>query len=148
MVSTFENSLIPSASDILLARESSRLLGGLKLNKSGSVGLQIEGKQVKLPAALARVLMGALDRLAEGKGLAVVPLDDEISTQEAADLLNVSRPFVIKLLDGGEIPSRKVGRHRRVLVADVLAYKEKNDAGRRKALAELVAQAQELKMGY
>ena len=72
----------------------------------------------------------------------------ELTTQEAADLLNVSHSFLIKLLEAGEMPYYKVGRHSRVRFKDLITYKEDIDAKREKVLDELVAQAQELGMGY
>jgi excisionase family DNA binding protein len=72
----------------------------------------------------------------------------ELTTGEAANLLFVSRPFLMKLLEGGKIPYCKVGNRRKIKLKDVLAYKKASDAQRRKALRELVREAQELNMGY
>ncbi len=72
----------------------------------------------------------------------------ELTTQEAADILQLSRPYLIELLESGEIPYRKVGSRRRVLTQDVISYKNRIDAVRMETLAQLSAQAQELNMGY
>jgi excisionase family DNA binding protein len=99
---------------------------------------------VPIPAALRRVLVAAARQLAKGNGVSVLPVMAEVSTQKAADLLNVSRPFVVGLLDQGEIPFHKVGTHRRVRLKDLLTYKGKRDASRRAIIDRLAAEAQEL----
>ena len=101
-----------------------------------------------LPVTAVRLLKDILDKMALGQGVTVVSLPDELSSQQAADLLNLTRPYLIGLLDEGKIPSRLEGNHRRIRLGDLLAYKRQDDAKRLEALGELVAQAQELGMGY
>lgn len=86
--------------------------------------------------------------MAEGKSLTLIPSDAELSTQQAADLLNVSRPHLVKLLEAGQIPFKKVGAHRRIELKDVLAYEEQQRAPRKDQLDFLSQQAQELNLGY
>ena len=102
------------------------------------------GETVGLPAAAVRVLMRVLEEMAQGNAITIIPVHAELTTQEAADLLDISRPSLIQLLDEGKIDFRKVGTHRRVRFQSLLAYKRKADADRRAALAELAAYDQEL----
>ncbi|HEY3318461.1 MAG TPA: helix-turn-helix domain-containing protein [Coriobacteriia bacterium] len=82
--------------------------------------------------------------IAEGKNAAAVPVEDGLTTQDVADLLCVSRPHVVKLLEAGEIPFYRVGSHRRIEVADLLEYKRRRDAARRQTLAQLTRESQDL----
>ncbi|NJM53154.1 MAG: excisionase family DNA-binding protein [Blastocatellia bacterium] len=86
--------------------------------------------------------------IAKGKTVVVTPEPTEFSTQQAADFLKVSRPFLVKLLENNEIPFRKVGKHRRVRFEDLISYKQRIDAKRLKVLEKLAEQAQELDLGY
>ncbi len=86
--------------------------------------------------------------MAEGKSIALLPSDAAISTQQAAELLNVSRPHLVKLLESGKIPFRKAGSHRRIVVADLLAYQENLQRIRKQQLDFMAKQAQDLNLGY
>ena len=101
-----------------------------------------------LPGYAINMLLDILTEMSKGNAITVMPIHAELSTQETAELLNVSRPHLVDLLEQGKIPYRKVGTHRRVLAKDVFDYKQRIDTERLKALDELAAQAQELGMGY
>ena len=137
----------PSREDAALARQSSRQL--VPFAKSDlRVRLQETGEEVMIPASAVGLLVDLLSEMAEGHAIALIPIDAELTTQQAAELLRVSRPFLVGQLEAGEIPFRKVGTHRRVLLTDLLAYKRAIDQKRLGTLDELSAQAQELDMGY
>ena len=102
------------------------------------------GDVVDLPPALARVVAAALAEVAGGHAVEVRTVAEELTTQEAADLLGVSRPFIVKQIDGGELPARLVGTHRRLRRGDVLAYREQMRATTAEALQELTDDAQAL----
>ena len=105
-------------------------------------------RPIDLPAGAVDLLMHVLKTMAAGQGVMVIPEHVELTTAQAADILNVSRPFLIKLLDLKEIPHRSVGRHRRIRVEDVMAYKNAIDRERDQALERLTREAQAHDMGY
>ena len=103
---------------------------------------------VELPKATVPLLAEILEYMARGDAVKVMPMHAELTTQQAAQMLNVSRPYLVGLLDAGKIPCRKVGSHRRIRLGDLLAYKEHDDKQREKVLDQLAADAQELGLGY
>ncbi|ABS17311.1 MULTISPECIES: excisionase family DNA-binding protein [Brucella] len=103
---------------------------------------------IELPAGAAALLMDILEAMAAGRGVTIIPENAELTTVEAASALNVSRPYLIKLLDDGIIPHRKVGKHRRIRMEDVVAYKARDDREREAILDQLVGEAQEQDMDY
>ena len=142
----------PTPNEAILAQETSQRLA-MMLDKQADVKLQILEQErsdevLIVPASAMRLLVHILSEMAQGNAVTLTPIQAELSTQQAADLLNVSRPYLVQLLENGEIPHHKVGTHRRVLFEDVVRYKEDVKAKRRLALEELTAQAQELNMGY
>ncbi len=101
------------------------------------------GEEVELPESVVRLLHQLVHYLARGDSVELVSRHKELTTQQAADLLNVSRPYLVRLLERGDIPFTKTGRHRRIRFGDLMAYQEKRDAERRRALARLTQLSQE-----
>lgn len=135
--------------DARLAGEISHTLSrALKGRRSITLRLAGSKNELRLPVAAAPLLIEILDQLSKGKTVKVLAADKEISTQRAADLLHVSRPFLIELLEKKEIPFRRVGSHRRIRLADVLTYKHRVDEERMAGLDELTRMSQELGLGY
>jgi excisionase family DNA binding protein len=145
--------ITPTQRDSELARESSRKLARL-LGRKGKVRhLRLEAgggseESVAIPESALRLLNSILTEMAKGNAITLIPIHAELTTQQAAEILNVSRPFLIRLIEEGNIPFRKVGTHRRVRFEDLLRYKKRIDEDRLRALDELSAQAQELDLGY
>jgi excisionase family DNA binding protein len=106
------------------------------------------GTTVTIPGAAFDLLLEILGQMANGNAVTIVPVHAELTTQQAAEVLNVSRPFLVQLLESGAVPHRKVGTHRRILFADLMAYKERDAARRREVLAELAAEAQKHGLEY
>lgn len=141
----------PTKADSAVAKASSEKLAA-HLGDTRGVRLHMEAggksEDLVLPSSALRLIVGLLSELGRGNAVTLTPIRAELTTQQAADLLNVSRPHLVKLLDDGTIPSRKVGTHRRVQTADLLAYKREFLAKRHAALDELAALGQDLDMGY
>lgn len=104
------------------------------------------GCELELPSSVYKVLRQVVHDLARGKAVTVAPIDTVLTTQPAADLLNVSRPYLIKLLESGEIPFQKIGTHRRIKLQDVLDYRRKRGAARRAILDEMAQDAQDMSL--
>lgn len=107
-----------------------------------------DGRKVPLPDPLFFVLERVAEVLARGDSVTIVPVGKELTTQQAADLLNVSRQYLVRLLDDNRIPHTKTGKHRRLKIEDVLRYKAERDRSRRLKLAEITRLGEEMESGY
>lgn len=123
-----------------------------KLKSSRKIGVRIKiqetGEFITIPKKALTLLSAIIQNMAEGKTISIVPSNSEISTQQAADMLNVSRPHLVKLLETQKIPFKKVGSHRRVLLKDIMNYEEQLAKQRESQLDFLSNQAQDLNLGY
>lgn len=140
----FDGSLserLPTPEEVTKAKQAANAFAKLadaeemlsfRLNRTGKGGTTIE-----LPSAVGKIVRDLLLLIGKGEAVTLVPFGGELTTQQAADLLNVSRPFLIKLIEEGEIPHHKVGTHRRVRAEDLFKYKQRRDVNREKALQKL-----------
>lgn len=132
---------LPSAQDREAANQLRRILASHVAGESAETlkvsGLEGKPAEIVLSPVLSHLLMELLRHVGRGDAVTLVPVGQQLTTQQAADILNVSRPFLIGLLEKNEIPFELVGRHRRIRAADLFAYKEKRDARRSEALSEL-----------
>ena len=101
------------------------------------------GEEIVIPESVYSILRHIVGAMASGQAISLVPHNHELTTQEAADILNVSRPFLVKLLDQGEIPHIKVGNHRRLRLEHLTSYKEQRDNKRHKLLDQLIEMTEE-----
>ncbi|MFT3815653.1 MAG: helix-turn-helix domain-containing protein [Acidovorax sp.] len=147
------NVSLPVAREVQAALEGQRALAAFLATRLETQQIQIfddknQAHRVELPTSALRLLVDILAELAEGNAVKVVPVHAELTTQEAADMLNVSRPHLVKLLEEGALPFHKAGKHRRVRFADLMQFKAQRDQASEDAMAALAKQAQELGMGY
>jgi len=136
--------VLPTDQDALRAGE---LLLALEQRDAFDAPLRVqvgEAQALDLPPLVAQLLMSILEETAAGHAVALMPVETEVTTQQAAELLNVSRPFLVGMIDKGLLPSRMVGNQRRLPLRDVLAYKTENRARRRETLREMTALDQTL----
>ena len=143
----------PTEADARQARESLQRISDILTSGMSDLSIRIQndeqaGADIILPASVVRLLKDILAEMAQGHAVALLPVQAELTTQQAADLLNVSRPYLIRLLEDSKVPFRLVGQHRRVRFDDLLAYQRKDDEDRRRVADELTADAQQLGMGY
>jgi len=138
---------LPSESEKAAANQLRKILAS---QATGDATLRVLDEQTKQPAevtlspALSNLLMELLRHIGRGNAVTLVPFHEMLTTQQAADILNVSRPFLVSLLDKGEIPHTTVGRHRRIKAVDLFGYQRARDERRSKALDELAASEAEL----
>jgi excisionase family DNA binding protein len=133
----------------MLARESSRLLAAcIGHGELARLKVIAGNQEIDVPVSALRMLVDILAQMAEGNAVTIVPYNAELTTQQAADFLHVSRPHLVGLLERNDLPYRKVGSHRRILFKDLMAYQQASRVDRKKALDELASQAQELRLGY
>jgi excisionase family DNA binding protein len=154
MLTEIQEAVAPTAADAQLARESSRRLAqflAAKPKKPLRVRIEPENEpeeSISIPVTAFRLLNSILTEMAKGNAVTLIPVNAELTTQQAAHVLNVSRPFLIEQLEKGVIPYRKVGTHRRVMFKDLMEYRQTMDRNRLNALEELSAIDQELGLGY
>lgn len=152
ILSDIPETVTPSEHDAALAKTSGRQIARvLGKSRARKLGLRIEGNDaeaIEVPVAAVRLLSSILAQMAQGNAVTLIPVHAELTTQQAAEILNVSRPFVIGLIESQALPCRRVGTHRRILFQDLMNYKNKMDAERVTVMAELAREAQELELGY
>ena len=146
---------LPTAEDSEQAKDSSRVLAQALASYSDDdrVRMTIQSNsgisdELVLPGDIMNLLLTVLTQVSQGNAISLVPMHQEISTQQAADLLSVSRPHLVKLLEQNSIPFRKVGSHRRVKLTDVMTYRNTIDKERHKTLDELSGLSQDIGMDF
>lgn len=130
------------------AERSSRLLAQHLYDPKPVLKFSNMRQSVPLPPGALEFLLEILSEMAQGNAVTIIPTHAELTSQQAADLLNISRPYLVKLLESGKIPFHKAGTHRRIRFEDLMAYKSERDKESGDAMDELAKQAQDLDMGY
>ncbi len=139
---------IPSPEAAEEAKRALRTLSPATRNAAGTVRVRAGDEDAIVPKVAFELLLEILGQMANGNAVTIVPVQAELTTQQAADFLNVSRPYLIQLLEAEQLPYRKVGTHRRIRFEDLLAYKTADDVRRAGVLEDLAAEAQKHQMGY
>lgn len=145
-----QNQALPDSEAVVLARTSATELSRLLKEHPDAdrARVRLDDSDLVLPRQAVALLRDLLAEMAQGNAVTIVPTHAELTTQQAAAMLNVSRPHVVKLLETGTIPFVRVGTHRRIRYQDLLEYKAERDRESRDALDALANQAQDLDMGY
>ncbi|GKX57089.1 excisionase [Leminorella grimontii] len=151
MATTLTNLNLPAPREIELAQRGKReliahLSTKLETQRISILDADSKTHTIELPTSALTMLIDILGELAAGNAVQIVPVHAELTTQEAANMLNVSRPHMVKLLEEGKLPFHKTGRHRRVLFADLMAYKKARERESLDAMQALAEQAQDLGM--
>ena len=159
MVAVSYEHTAPSNQESEVARAAyNRILGQLSLHggpeQEGMAPVRVlvtdveQESPIELPTGAVRLLLNILEAMADGYGVTMMPVGAELTTSQAADILNVSRPYVVKLVEEGKLPHHKVGKHRRLKLEDVVEYKAVTRKRSKELLGELTDEAQKLDMGY
>lgn len=153
IINHLPKTILPLETEVEAAVQGQRELASLLSTKFETQRIDIFDKEDKphtlvLPTSALRLLVDILGELAIGNAVKVVPVHAELTSQEAADLLNVSRPHLVKMLEEGAIPFTKTGRHRRIRFSDLMTFKQQRDQESQDAMEELVRQTRELGLGY
>ena len=139
---------IPSPEQAEEAKRALRSLSPASRGTQRTVRVRAGDEDAIVPREAFELLLEILGQMANGNAVTVVQVHAELTTQQAADLLNVSRPFLVSLLEKGVLPFTKVGTHRRVRFADLAKYRDEQNQRSKAALDELTRQAQETGLGY
>ena len=144
-----DETFVPSEKDADKARAVSRaLVRGVVPDSRFTLQRNGDGEAVEIPHAVVTVLTKVLSVVSEGKPFKLIPMDEELTTQQAADILSVSKSYLNEVLDSGEICHRKVGQNQLIKLSDLLEYKKQQERRSEEALQELADEAQELNLGY
>jgi excisionase family DNA binding protein len=149
MANVAEVTSLPTEEEAALAAESSRKLA-VALGEGDAARLRlVDGDEViELPVRAIKEFVKVLEQMAKGNAVVHIPVGHMLTTQQAAEILNVSRPYLVKKIDAGDIPFTLVGRHRRIQFEDLMAYKRRVDEASQRAMEALTKEAQEQGLGY
>ncbi|SRR5579885_1984716 len=142
MATALRQPTLPTEKEMTQAQASLKLLRQDRSDTHFAIGSP-SGLKVPISESAFNLLLNILTEMSRGNAVLVVPINAELTTQEAADLLNVSRPYLVRLLDEQKIPYHMVGRHRRILFKDLMDYRQKSRRSRVKALQQLTEMDEE-----